>query len=286
MARLRSAMRLWPLLGLLLVLGHATAQTQAPSPVRVVVIGGLVGSGFWQRLAPRLEAATGTALVLVGSGNKEAIVPLFTEGQADLMLIHGSDEVMALLADGQAGRVTAWGANEHVIVGPADDPAGVRQAQNGSEAVQKIAASGAPFVAFDDPGSHAIVQKLWRIAGTRPPAGGWRLPDEAVRAQQIIEFAAQRNAYVVTGHIPVAYGKMQAPGMAVLLKGDPAMRRPYVLVEQPGNPTDAANTATTRVVGYLASPAGQADVAEAGFDRGEAWIFPVRPPRAAKAHGG
>ncbi len=192
--------------------------------------------GFWQRLAPRLEAATGTALVLVGSGNKEAIVPLFTEGQADLMLIHGSDEVMALLADGQAGRVTAWGANEHVIVGPADDPAGVRQAQNGSEAVQKIAASGAPFVAFDDPGSHAIVQKLWRIAGTRPPAGGWRLPDEAVRAQQIVEFAAQRNAYVVTGHIPVAYGKMQAPGMAVLLKGDPAMRRPYVLVEQPATP--------------------------------------------------
>lgn len=282
MARLRSAMRLWPLLGLLLVPGHAAAQAPAPTPVRVVVIGGLVGSGFWQRLAPKVEAATGTALVLVGSGNKEAIVPLFTQGQADLMLIHGSDEVMALLADGQAGRVTAWGANEHVIVGPADDPAGVRQAQNGSEAVQKIAASGAPFVAFDDPGSHAIVQKLWRIAGTRPPAGGWRLPDEAVRAQQIVEFAAQRKAYVVTGHIPVAYGKMQAPGMAVLLKGDPAMRRPYVLVEQPGSPTDAA---TTRVVSHLASPAGQADVAQAGFDRGEAWVFPVRPARAAKAHG-
>lgn len=252
-------------------LGAAAAQPA--EPVRVAVIGGLVACGFWRRLAPRVEAATATRLALVGSGNKDVIVPLFTQGRAELMLIHGSDEVMALLAEGQAGRITAWGANEHVVIGPADDPADVRQARTGSEAVQKIAAAGAPFVAFDDPGSHAIVQKLWRIAGVRPPAGAWRLPDEAAHAQQILEFAAQRRAYLVAGHIPVAYGKMQAPGMAVLLKGDPAMRRPYVLVEQ-STPTPAA---AARVVAHLASAAGQADVAQAGMDRGEPWVFAVRP---------
>ncbi|HEY1104468.1 MAG TPA: tungsten ABC transporter permease [Burkholderiaceae bacterium] len=269
---------------LMALLTAAPAWPQAPAPstpevVRVVVVGGLVMSGFWARFARHIEAATGVQIALVASGPKEVIVPPFVDRKADLLFIHGSDEVMALLADGQAGRITAWGANEHVVIGPADDPAGVRQARDGADALQRIAAHQAPFVAFDDPGSHAIVQKLWRTIGARPPSGPWRLRDEAGRAQEVIAFAATRQAYVVAGHIPFAFGKMQGPGLAVLLHGDPAMRRPYVAVEQPGaaawacRPEEAS--ATRRVAAYVASPAGQQAVDQAGKDARGRWIFPL-----------
>lgn len=250
-----------------------------PVPVRVVVIGGLTMIGFWQRLAPVVEAATQTRLELVATGNKDVIVPVFTARQADLMLIHGGDEVIALLALGQAGRITAWGANEHVVIGPEADPAGVRGAPNGAEALQRIARTRARFIAFDDPGSHAIVQKLWRQAD-QPPPPGWREPDESPHPQQILAHAAARQAYVVAGHIPMAYGKMAAPGLAVLFKGDPAMRRPYVVVEQPEAPhapCGLALNAPRRVAAYLASAEGQARIRQAGMARGEPWVFPLEP---------
>lgn len=271
--------------GLLALVLAWPAWPHSPTPeVRVTVVGGLVMSGFWERFARSIAADTGIRVVLVASGPKEVIVPPFVARKADLLFIHGSDEVMALLADGQAGRVTAWGANEHVVIGPADDPAGVRQASTGAEALQKIAAKQAPFVAFDDPGSHAIVQKLWRTSGTRPPAGPWRLRDDASHAQGVIAFAAARQAYVVAGHIPFAFGKMQGPGLAVLLQGDPAMRRPYVAVEQPGAGAWACGpdtSAARRVAAYVASPAGQQAVRQAGQDARGTWIFALPPTPVA-----
>lgn len=264
------------------------AQTPAPAPetVRVALIGGLELSGFWPRFAPIVQAATNTRLELVAVGNKEAIVPPFVARQADLMFIHGGDEVIGLLAAGEAGRITAWGANEHVIVGPEEDPAGVRLARDGADGLQRIARAGAPFVAFDDPGSHAIVQRLWQASGGRPPPGPWRLLDQAPRAQAIVGHAADMKAYVVVGHIPVAFGKMRPKGQAVLLKGDPAMRRPYVMVEQrtgalPGCVPPSA--AAQRVVAFVASPTGQAAVERAGTGPdGQPWIFRL-PPTAALA---
>ena len=267
------------LLLFVLFVSSAWTQTRPKDKVRAAVIGGLGMSGFWQRLATRIEADTGIQLQVVASGNKEVIVPPFVAGEADLMFIHASDEVNALLAEGKAGHLTAWGANEHVIVGPDADPAKVRQAKTAAEALQRIAQLQAPFVEFDDPGSHAIVQKLWRINGFRPPAGNWRLRDDTERAQGILEFAAAHQAYVVTGHIPVAYGKMHAPGMAVLLKGDPAMRRPYVMVEHPESVDKTCTevgSPTRRVVAYLASSKGQLAVKQAGIANGEPWVFPLR----------
>lgn len=269
-------------LGLAWPIHHLWAQGGS-APVRVVVIGGLTMIGFWQRLVPAIELATQTQLELVATGNKDVIMPVFTARQADLMLIHGGDEVIALLAQGQAGRITAWGANEHVVIGPDADPAGVRGARDGTEALQRIAQARARFIAFDDPGSHAIVQKLWRQAG-QPPPPGWREPDESPQPQQILAHAAARQAYVVAGHIPMAYGKMAAQGLAVLLKGDPVMRRPYVTVEQPETepPCGLAPGPARRVAIYLSSAEGQALIRQAGLARGEPWVFPLMPAYPAR----
>jgi tungstate transport system substrate-binding protein len=59
-----------------------------------------------------------------------------------------------------------WALNEHVVVGPKEDPAGIAGAVDGAEAMARIAAAGGPFVANRDPGSHGIVQRLLRRRGT------------------------------------------------------------------------------------------------------------------------
>lgn len=259
----------------LAMLQHALPVAAEPSLISVAAVGGLTLCGTWPALAKISSQVLGLTVVTVQSAPKEEIVPSFSNGDADLMLIHGSDAAYALLATGIAAPLRAWAQNEHVIVGPREDPANVRGAVSGVEAMRRIATTGAPFIAFRDPGSHAVVQALWRSAGIHP--GAWVLPDTSSTPQAILQLAAQKHAYTVVGNIPVVFGKITHDGLAVLLSGDPAMRRTYVVVEpgplHPASPERRA--AARRLADYLVSPTGQADLVAADLAAGGPWIYPL-----------
>ncbi len=264
------------------------ADREAPV-LRVAVVGGLVLCGVWPALAPMAEAATGLRLELVSAAPKEGVVPAFAQGQADVLLIHGSDETYALQAQGLAAPLRAWAYNQHVIVGPAADPAGVAQARTGVEAVRRIKAADAPMIGFRDPGAFTIMQHLWRGAGLRPGARQQAL-DEAEQPHAVLQSAAARGAYVVVGQIPVEFGRMPAGDLRVLLAGDAEMRRVYVAVEPgPNHPADAARRERARrLVAYLLSARGQDDLraanrAAATPEHTGPWIFPVLPADASAA---
>lgn len=264
--------RLW-LASLLIIL--ALPAGAAP-PVRVTVVGGLVLSGVWPRLLPRAEKATGLKIETVAAAPKEGIVPLFRRGDADLMLIHGSDDTHALLAAGLAAPLRAWAANEHVIVGPAEDPAGIAGSPDGAAAFRRLVETDAGLMGFRDPGSFSVSHALFRAAGLRP-GPRQQLFDDGETPQQVLAAARRLGAYAVVGHIPVKFGRMPAEGMAVLVRGDPAMRRVYVVVEPgPRHPADARQRARAkRLADYLVSPRGQADLRDADREAGGPWVFPL-----------
>lgn len=252
----------------------AVASVVQAGTVKVAVVGGIQLSGVWDALRPRLEAATGVRITLAAAANKAGILPVFVRGDADLLLIHGGAETFALQARGVGGRMSVWAYNEHAIVGPADDPAGVHGSGDAATAFRRIAAVRAPFIAFRDPGSHEIVQRVWKQAGITPTPEWVRL-DVSERSHDILELAAKQRAYVVVGAIPVSFGRMQGDGMALLLRGDPAMRRAYVALE-PGeaHPAKAdVRDDVRKVVDYLVSSAGQAALAEADRQAGGPWLY-------------
>lgn len=251
------------------------ATEEGRAVLRVAAVGGLSLCGVWPRLAEKLERALAIEIQTVVAAPKEGIIPAFSSGEADVLLIHASDAASALQARGLAEPLRAWALNEHVMVGPDEDPAKVRDAQDGVDALRRIAAINAPFVAFRDPGSHAVLAALWREAGMRPHSAV--VADGSAQSQWVLSFAAERRAYTIVGHIPVAFGKMPATGLKVLLKGDPTMRRIYVLAE-PGSahPASAEQRALARrFADYLLSPAGQADLRLADEESGGPWIFPL-----------
>lgn len=260
----------------------ATTAKARPQPsVRVAVVGGLVLSGIWPALREKAEAATGLRIETIAAAPKEGIVPPFRQGEADLLLIHGSDETYGLQAAGLAAPLRAWAMNEHVIVGPTDDPAGIAGAENATEALRRIIAADAPLIGYRDPGSFAIVHGLFRSAGLHPGARQ-QLFDDAESPQQVLRSALAKNAYAVVGHIPVAFGKMPSDGMRVLLKGDPAMSRVYVVVEPgPLHPADPAQRrAAHQLAEYLLSRRGQADLVAVDRAAGGPWVFPLNRLRA------
>ena len=85
-----------------------------------------------------------------------------------------------------------------------------------------------------------MVHTLWKKAGIENPKGDWLLKDESLTPQGILAYAGAHHAYVVVGRIPVLRGKMANPnGLEMMVQGDPAMRRPYVVLE--ANPAKLAH---------------------------------------------
>lgn len=251
-------------------------RADTEGPLRVAVVGGIRMCGVWDRLVPRIERGTGVRIAPASAAPKEVVVPEFRRGAADLLIVHGGDETFALEAEGIGAPLRVWAFNEHVVVGPVEDPAEVAGAGSAVEALARIARRHAPFLAFRDPGSHAIVQRLWKKGGVARPSPQWVVADETADPHDVLALASGRRAYVVVGHIPVAFGKLHGEGMAVLFRGDPDMRRAYVIVE-PGatHPADADTRARARrVADWLVSPDGQAALRDADAEAGGPWIFP------------
>ncbi|KXX64007.1 substrate-binding domain-containing protein [Marichromatium gracile] len=259
---------------LLLLVLITTQAHAAPAPtVPVAVVGGLVMCGVWPALAEEAERATGLAIDTVAAAPKDQVVPRFASGEADLLLIHGGEATFDLVARGLAAPLTTWAHNRYVILGPAADPAGVGEASDGIEALRRIAHADAPMIGYRDPGSYLVAARLWRAGGLRPGVRQ-QLPSGAETRHAALIDAGARGAYVIAGEIPVAFGRLPHPGLAVLLDDDPQMRRHFVVVlPGPAHPADAARRARAhRLADYLLGAAGQAALRAANRDG--PWIHP------------
>ncbi len=250
------------------------ANSSVAEELNVAVIGGLEMSGFWPALQPVIEQQTGASLNTVMAAPKERVVPAFVRGDVDVLLMHGGDEAFALEALGYAAPLQTWGYNEFVFVGPEADPAQIASVQNGAEAMLRLQETGAPLISFRDIASQQIIRRLLDSAGLYP-RDIRLINDTAGHQRDILKQAERDQAYVIVGHMPVAFGRISSEGTRILLKGDPAMRRGYVaLIPGPKHPaSDEVRESASQLRDFLLSEEGQAAIASQG-EEGQLWILP------------
>jgi tungstate transport system substrate-binding protein len=250
------------LLGLPCLSGAEPATKPA---VRVAVIGGMTLGGMWPELAERFTKETGWPVELVTTGPKAVLAEALKGGTVDLVTLHASDEATEMVANGFARNMEPWARNEHCIMGPAADPAGIRGMNDGAAALRKVAERHAPFVDFIGPGSREVSHRLWKEAGVEPK-GDWVLKDESSSPQAVVEFAAEKRAYVIVGRIPILKGKIPSVGMEVMVQGDPAMRRPYVVMTADEKKFPQSNQAGARALhAWMTGEPGQRSCATTAF---------------------
>jgi tungstate transport system substrate-binding protein len=246
-----------PLLVLILALLAVSCNRKTESDdhvIRCAVIGGMTMTGLWQQITKMFEAQTGYRIEVVVTGPRPLLDAAMRAGKVDLLTMHSGDITTDLVADGYGVDMRPWTRNELCIVGPPDDPAHVRGMTNGAAALRKIAAAKAHFVDFEDIGSRELVHTLWGLAGL-DPRGDWVLQDETVSRFNILQYARSHDAYVVVGYIPAKTGKMPATGMEILVKNDPVMRRPFIVMEADPKRFPQANYAGAKALSdFLLSP--------------------------------
>lgn len=109
-------------------------------------------------------------VVAVGSGQAMA---MGAKGEADVLLVHSPADEEQFVADGHGALRLPFAYNFFVIVGPAGDPAQVRQADTAAAAFERIAEDSATFISRgDESGTHKKELKLWDGAGITPE-GDW-----------------------------------------------------------------------------------------------------------------
>jgi tungstate transport system substrate-binding protein len=245
---------------------HPTGQV-----IKVAVIGGMIETGFWQALAERYAAARGNRIEVVASGPKPQVVAAFRRGGIDLIAVHACDAMINLVADGLARDPQPWARNDLVIVGPDADPAHIRGERDAVAAIAKIAAARAPLLIHASLGADSVLHDL-------EEAGHLVLdPDATVlfnddNQHRVLERAAALSAYTMVGRIPWITGKLKANGVALMVQGDPRLRRPY-LVEV----SSAASPAAYDLVAFLRAPETQQWIATFGRGRydDQPLFFPV-----------
>jgi tungstate transport system substrate-binding protein len=268
-----------PPIVLVLLLVSAAPTTRPAETVRCAVIGGMADTGLWDAIAERFHAETGDSIEVVASGPKDGIDAVFRTGKVDLITIHGSDTAVNLVADGWAMEMTPWARNDMVIVGPPDDPAGAARSDGDAvTALKSIIKAQSPFVAHSSLGAQEVLRDVMNAGGELEfdPANLTVLFDD--RQRRVLRVAAEKKAYTLCGRIPFLSGKIPNDGMKVVCKGDPRLRRAFVVaIADPMRVPTARVEAARRLSVFLRSRQTQAFLAE--FGRGkyddQPLFFPV-----------
>ena len=234
-------------------------------------------SGLFAYLLPIFEAQSGIQVRVVAVGTGQAI-RLAERGDADLLLVHHRPSEERFVAAGHGVKRHDVMANDFVLVGPADDPAGIEGMADAAAALAKIAAAKAPFASRgDDSGTHKKEMGLWAAAGLDPEAdelggagGSWyRSLGQGMGAT--LNTAAAMGAYALADRGSwLAFKNRQ--GLRVLAEGDPRLFNPYgVILVNPERHPHVKAADGQAFIDWLTGPEGQAAIA--GFRVGGEILF-------------
>jgi tungstate transport system substrate-binding protein len=192
--------------------------------------------------------------IAVGTGQSLA---LGARGEADVVLVHSPMLEKRYVAEGLFRNRRLVMTNDFVLVGPAADPAGLRQAASLRDAFQRLGAGTAPFASrADSSGTNILELGQWKAAGLMP-TGGWYLQVGQGMAATL-RIASEKGAYCLTDR-GTYLAVRQGLALEVLYQGTPQLLNIYHVMEV--NPEVFPNVnhdGAQAFADFMVSPATQA----------------------------
>ena len=190
-----------------------------------------VNSGLLDAILPRFTEQTGVEVRVVSSGTGQALRNA-RNGDADLVLVHAKRDEEKFVAEGYGLERFDLMYNDFVMVGPPDDPAGLRQAQSAAQALSKIAAAEADFVSRgDESGTHSKEMHLWELTNqdlNRISQQPWYL-ESGSGMGATLNIAINKRAYALTDRGTwIRFGNKS--DFEILFEGGEELFNPYGLI--------------------------------------------------------
>ena len=193
-------------------------------------------SGLLDELVPSFEDESGCSVKTVAVGSGEAL-ELGEKGDADVLLVHSPEAEEEYMQGGHGVSRRAVMHNDFIVVGPKDDPAGIKGMDSAAEAFTRIEKAGAPFASrADESGTNTKELSLWEAAGIEPK-GSWYI-ETGQGMGETLTIAGQKQAYTLSDR-----GTFLAADnldLELLVEGGDDLLNPYHVIVVKGDDVNRA----------------------------------------------
>ncbi len=223
-------------------------------------------SGLLDYLLPVLKEDTGieTKVIAVGTGKA---LKMGEDGEADVLMVHAKTSEEQFVADGHGLERFDVMYNDFVIIGPADDPAGLAEKAPDDvvEAMKAIYDVQAPFVSRgDDSGTHKKEKALWEAAGLTPEGDWYVSAGKGMGA--VIQMANEMQAYTMSDR--ATYLASENIDLNVVVEGDELLFNQYGVIAVNPEKNDLINAEGAQVfIDWLLSEKAQNLIKEFGVEK-------------------
>ncbi|MFA6148060.1 MAG: substrate-binding domain-containing protein [bacterium] len=227
-------------------------------------------SGLLAVLLPPFEKKFGCKVDVVAVGTGKAL-KLGEAGDVDVVFVHARSLEDKFVSNGFGVNRRDVMYNDFVLLGPPDDPAGVRRTNGAPNAFRAIASKGSPFVSRgDESGTHQKEKEVWAAAGIAP-RGSWYV--EAGQGMgEVITMATQKRGYTLSDRgTYIAFRKKT--DLVVLGQGDKNLWNPYgIIAVNPKKHAHVKYDLAMKLVEFVTGTEGQSLIAGYKVD-GEPLFF-------------
>jgi tungstate transport system substrate-binding protein len=263
-------------LGLGLLGGLALAQDKS---IIVASTTSTRDSGLFDHILPLFKKKTGIDVKVVALGTGQAL-DTARRGDADVVLVHAKSEEEKFLAEGFGVKRYPVMYNDFILVGPINDPAGVKGATDVVAALKAIRDKQVSFVSRgDNSGTHQAELKLWQVAGiniaterSEGRLGRW-YKEIGQGMGAALNTAAASNSYVISDRGTWLSFKNRS-NLSIMVEGDKRLYNQYgVMLVNPEKYPTVKKGLGQQFIDWLVSPDGQKAIADYKID-GQQLFYP------------
>ncbi len=249
----------------------AAPQVSAQEFITVASTTSTEQSGLFGHLLPIFQEKTGIEVRVIAQGTGQAL-ETGRRGDADVVFVHAKPAEEQFVADGHGVERFDVMYNDFVVVGPEDDPAGIRGGSDVVEAFAKIAGAEASFASRgDDSGTHQAEKALWAAAGIEPSGAWYREVGSGMGPT--LNTAAEMPAYTLSDRGTwISFENRR--GLDIVVEGDDRLFNQYgvILVSPESHPHVKAEEGQA-FIDWLVSAEGQQAIADYQLN-GQQLFFP------------
>ena len=240
-------------------------------------------SGLLDAILPDFEQKFNADVDVVAVGTGQAL-EIGSKGDADVVLVHSRKGEDQFVADGHAKERFDVMFNDFIIVGPADDPAGINGVPMAKDAFKAIADAEAPFASRgDNSGTNTKELAIWASIPFTPTAEMAWYNSLGQGMGDTLTFANEQQAYTLTDRGTYLAMRDNLPNLAILVGGenlaenqDKVLLNPYgVLAVNPEKHPNVNAALAAQFVEWLTSVEVQQLIGEYGVETfGQPLFYP------------
>jgi tungstate transport system substrate-binding protein len=231
-------------------------------------------SGLFDYLLPIFKQKTGITVKVVAQGTGQAL-DTGRRGDSDVVFVHAKAQEEKFLAEGQGVKRFPVMYNDFVLIGPKNDPAGIKGMKDVAKAMQTLKDKKADFISRGDrSGTHSAELRLWKAAGVdiEKDKGPWyKAIGQGMGAA--LNTAKASEAYVLSDRGTWIHFKNKGD-LQILVEGDKRMFNQYgVMLVNPAKHPNVKKELGQQFIDWLISPEGQKTIANYKIN-GEQLFYP------------